>query len=360
MIGRCMTGTQIYQALKDIKLTTVRKAISDACYDRSVLQTFGWYAFDLLLYVGLLWGVFASDAWWAKLLFGLGTGCAVAFMFVWAHDAAHGALFKSEWAAEIFGTSLMLPSLNMYRLWCHGHNRVHHGFTSYTPVDWIWRPLTPSAYVALPWHRKFVYRFERTPFGCALHYLLKVWWPGMVMYRPEKASRERLGYSVNKLITVAFAVILSAASYRWGGGILGVIAAVVLPFIVFNYFIALFVYLHHTHPDVPFFDHRAEWSNTIGQVYCSIVWRCSKLSELLVHNIMIHIPHHVEPRIPFYRLKAAYADLQKEYGQYLHEYRFRWTTVWSIFHRCKLYDFESQTWYSFREARALVPATAGS
>ena len=360
MIGRCMTGTQIYQALKDIKLTTVRKAISNACYDRSVLQTFGWYAFDLLLYVGLLWGVFASDAWWAKLLFGLGTGCAVAFMFVWAHDAAHGALFKSEWAAEIFGTSLMLPSLNMYRLWCHGHNRVHHGFTSYTPVDWIWRPLTPSAYAVLPWHRKFVYRFELTPFGCALHYLLKVWWPGMVMYRPEKASRERLGYSVNKLITVAFAVILSAASYRWAGGILGVIAAVVLQFIVLNYFIALFVYLHHTHPDVPFFDHRAEWSNTIGQVYCSIVWRCSKLSELLVHNIMIHIPHHVEPRIPFYRLKAAYADLQKEYGQYLHEYRFRWTTVWSIFHRCKLYDFESQTWYSFREARALVPATASS
>lgn len=355
-----MTGTQIYQALKDIKLTTVRKAISDACYDRSVLQTFGWYAFDLMLYVGLMWGVFASDAWWAKLLFGLGTGCAVAFMFVWAHDAAHGALFKSELAAEILGTSLMLPSLNMYRLWCHGHNRVHHGFTSYTPVDWIWRPLTPSAYAALRWHRKLVYRFERTPYGCFLHYLLKVWWPGMVMYRPEKESRERLGYSVHKLITLAFAVALSAASYRWGGGVMGVIAAVGLPFIVFNYFIALFVYLHHTHPEVPFFDHRAEWSNTIGQVYCSIVWRCSKLSELLVHNIMIHIPHHVEPRIPFYRLKAAYADLQREYGEYLHEYRFRWRTVWTIFRRCKLYDFESKTWYSFREARALGLVTAHS
>ncbi len=238
-----MTGTQIYQALKDIKLTTVRKAISKACYDRSVLQTFGWYLFDLALYVGLMWGVFASDAWWAKLLFGLGTGCAVAFMFVWAHDAAHGALFKSDLTAEILGTSLMLPSLNMYRLWCHGHNRVHHGFTSYTPVDWIWRPLSPGEYAALPWHRRMLYRLERTPYGCALHYLLKVWWPGMVMYRPEKESRERLGYSLNKLITVAFALILSVASYRWGGGILGVIAAVVLQFIVFNYFIALFVYL---------------------------------------------------------------------------------------------------------------------
>jgi omega-6 fatty acid desaturase (delta-12 desaturase) len=349
-----MTVMAPYEALKTIKLTTVRKAISDTCYRRSWLQTFGWLVFDLALYAALMAGVFASETWWAKLLFGVGAGCAVAFMFVWAHDAAHGALFKSEWTAELLGTTLMLPSLNMYRLWCHGHNRVHHGFTSYTPVDWIWRPLTPTAYAALPWYRRMVYRLERTPWGCALHYLLKVWWPGMVMYRPEKESRERLGYYLNKLITFGFALGLAAVCYRFGGGVIGVVAGVLLPFVVFNYFIALFVYLHHTHPDVPFFDHRPEWSNTIGQVYCTVVWRCSKLSELLVHNIMIHVPHHVEPRIPFYRLKAAYADLQREYGQYLHEYRFRWRTVWRIFRRCKLYDFENKIWYSFREAAALA------
>jgi omega-6 fatty acid desaturase (delta-12 desaturase) len=71
---------------------------------------------------------------------------------------------------------------------------------------------------------------------------------------------------------------------------------------------------------------------------------------------MIHVPHHVEPRIPFYRLKAAYRDLQKDYGPYLHEYRFRWLTVWRIFRQCKLYDFESKKWYSFREARMIRAA----
>jgi omega-6 fatty acid desaturase (delta-12 desaturase) len=348
-----MTVTPLYQALRDIKLNTVRQAISRTCYDRSTLQTFGWYAFDLALYLGLMWGVFAAESWWVKLLFGFGAGCAVAFMFVWAHDAAHGALFKSDWTAEILGTAFMLPSLNPYRLWCHGHNRVHHGFTSYSPVDWIWRPLTPVAYAALPWYRRLVYRMERSPWTCALHYLLKVWWPGMVMYRPDRQSRERFGYSVHKLITLGFAIAMSVVCYVWGGGIMGVVAGVVVPFIVFNYFIALFVFLHHTHPEVPFFDHRPEWSNTIGQVYCSIVWRCSRLSELLIHNIMIHVPHHVDSRIPFYRLKAAYADLQKSYGEYLHEYRFRWRTVRMIFRRCQLYDFDAKRWYSFREAAAL-------
>jgi omega-6 fatty acid desaturase (delta-12 desaturase) len=351
-----MASPPLYQALKDIKLTTVRKAISPGSYSRSAVQTFGWYAFDLALYLGLMSGVFAAHAWWAKLLFGLGAGCAVAFMFVWAHDAAHGALFDSEWTAEILGTIFMLPSLNMYRLWCHGHNRVHHGFTSLTPVDWIWRPLTPAQYAALPWHRKLVYRLERTPYACALHYLNKVWWPGMVRYQPDKQSRERLGYNVDKLITLVFAVAFSTVAWVWGGGIVGVISAVVVPFIVFNYFIALFVYLHHTHPDVPFFDHRPEWSNTIGQVYCSIVWRCSRVSELLTHNIMIHVPHHVEPRIPFYRLKRAYRELQKQYGAYMHEYRFHFSTVRMIFSRCKLYDYERKTWYGYREAAAVLAA----
>lgn len=345
---------RLYQALKDIKLTTVRKVISEACFERSTLQTFGWFAFDLVLYAGFMWGVFAADAWWAKLLFGLAAGCAVAFMFVWAHDAAHGALFESDWTAEILGTLFMLPSLNMYRLWCHGHNRVHHGFTSYTPVDWIWRPLTPAEYAARPWWGRAIYRLERSPYTCALHYLLRVWWPGMVVYRPDKQSRERVGFAVHKVITFTFAAALSAVLWRFGGGIWAVVAGVAVPFLVFNYFIALFVYLHHTHPDVPYFDHRPEWSNTIGQVYCAIVWRCSRVSELLIHNIMIHTPHHVEPTIPFYRLKRAYGDLQRQYGAYIHEYRFRWSTVWMVFRRCKLYDYERQVWYSFREARVLA------
>jgi omega-6 fatty acid desaturase (delta-12 desaturase) len=342
-----------YQSLKDIKLTTVRKAISPESYRRSMGQAFGWFAFDLALYLAFMVGIFTSETRWVQLLCGLGAGCAVAFMFVWAHDAAHGALFARDWVGEVFGTLFMLPSLNMYRLWCHGHNRVHHGFTSFTPIDWIWRPLTPSEYAALPRTRKLIYRLERSPYSCALHYLNKVWWPGMVTFQPDAKSRERFAFNVQKAITFTFAAVLSAAAWVWAGGLVGVLAAVALPFIVFNYFIAMFVYLHHTHPDVPFFDRKSEWSNTIGQVYCAIVWRCSRVSELLIHNIMIHVPHHVDPEIPFYRLKRAYADLQREYGAYIHEYTFRWSTVLHTFRRCKLYDYDNKTWYSFREAAQL-------
>ena len=349
-----MPDARLYQALKDINLNTVRTAISEACYRRSSVRAFAAYARDLALYLGAMAGVFACETLWAKLLFGVLAGCAVAFMFVWAHDAAHGALFENDRVAELFGTLFMLPSLNVYRLWCHGHNRVHHGFTSFSPIDWIWRPMTPHEYAAAGRARRFVYRLERSPYTCALHYLLQVWWPGMVRFQPDPKARDRRMVIFDKWATFAFALVGSVLAWRFGGGLAGVAAAIVVPFIVFNYFIALFVYLHHTHPDVPYFDHRPEWSNTIGQVYCSLLVRCSRLSEALVHNIMIHVPHHVEPRIPYYHLVRAYTDLKREYGEFMHEYRFRWATVRMIFARCKLYDFDKQVWYTFRDGAAVA------
>jgi omega-6 fatty acid desaturase (delta-12 desaturase) len=65
------------------------------------------------------------------------------------------------------------------------------------------------------------------------------------------------------------------------------------------------------------------------------------------------VEQHVDSRIPFYRLKRAYADLQRDYGAYIHDYRFRWSTVWTIFRRCQLYDFETKIWYTYREASRL-------
>ncbi|MEK8088157.1 fatty acid desaturase [Thermithiobacillus plumbiphilus] len=347
------------RALQDIKLQTVRESISPACYQRSHAKALLWYGFDLALYLAAMTGVFLSDSPVLKLFFGLLAGCAVAFMFVWAHDAAHGSLFQNKRVAEVLGTIFMLPSLNMYRLWALGHNKVHHGFTSFSPVDWIWRPLTPAEYAAKGWWQRALYRLERTPYFCALHYILRVWWPGMVRFRPDEQHKDRHMFTLNKLITLAFALGFGAILYAFGGGIWGLIAGLFLPWLVFNYFIALFVFLHHTHPDIPFFDQRKEWSNTIGQLYCSTVVRCSRISELLIHNIMTHTPHHVDARIPFYHLKRAHADLKASYGEFIHEYRFRWSTVRGIFRQCKLYDFENQVWHDFRQARQLL-AVAGS
>lgn len=345
-----MSAVDPLTELKAINLREVRAKISPVCEQRSLPRTLGPLVFDLLLYAGGVAVALAAGALWLKLLGGFVAGCAVAFLFVWAHDAAHGALFANRRTAEVLGTLAMLPSLNMYRLWSFGHNRVHHGFTSLSTIDWIWRPWTPEEYAAAGRWRRALYRIERTPGGCALHYLIHVWWLRMVRFNPGQTPAERRRMRNNKLLTLAFAVLLSGLAYALGGGIAGVIAAVALPFIVFNYFIALFIYLHHTHPDIPFFLERESWGPAVGQLYCSTVVRFSWLMEKLTHNIMIHVPHHVNPHIPFYRLPQAYADLKRHYGHYIHEYRFSWSGMRDIFRRCKLFDYEQRRWYAYGAA----------
>ena len=132
-MSRAFSGSGIPAEIRDIPLNTVRRALSRDCFARSAPQTFGWLAFDAALYAGSMWGIFGSDSWWAKLLFGIGAGCAVAFVFVWGHDAAHGARFRGKWTAAILGPLSRLPSLTMYRLGCYAHNPVHPRFPPFTP-----------------------------------------------------------------------------------------------------------------------------------------------------------------------------------------------------------------------------------
>lgn len=341
-----------WTALEGVRLGTVRESFSAACYERSTPRALAWLAFDLALYAAAIAAIVSVQQPVVQLLLGVAAGCAVAFLFVWGHDAAHGALFASARWSEVLGTLAMLPSLNMYRLWSYGHNKVHHGFTSFSPIDWIWRPLTPEQYRASSRAARLRYRLERHPVTCGLHYLTRVWWAGMVRFRPDPKMRRTRGFRAAKLGTFAFAIMASAAAYVVAGGAWGVVAAVVVPFAVFNWFIALFVYLHHTHPDIPFFDDRQEWSATIGQVHCSTVIRCSRPAELLTHHILVHAPHHVDSRIPFYRLEQAYTDLRRDYAPHLHEYRFRWSTVRRIFATCQLFDFDTKTWSRFADASA--------
>lgn len=339
----------LWKQAKEIKSAVARKVIPEACFKRSLGKAMFWYGVDLILFLFGIALVFLTPYMGIKLVGGVIAGTATAMLFVWAHDAAHGTLFRSSKVAEVLGTLVMLPSLNIYRMWSYGHNKVHHGFTSFSPIDWIWRPLTPAEYQALSMFQRMLYRVERNALTCAFHYLRRIWWSQMLRFNPGKDAKQRRYYRHGKLMVLAYAVLASAAAYFFAGGFAGIIMAVVVPFIVFNYFISMIVYLHHTHPDIPFFDLKKDWSHSIGALYCSTIIHCSKLSKALLHNIMVHIPHHLDTRIPFYHLPEAYAALKEKYGIYFHEYSFKWKYVRDIFKQCKLYDFEKKIWMTFEE-----------
>lgn len=328
-----------------VRLGDVRTAFSAQCHTPDRRRALVPLAVDLILYGTSMAAVVVLDAPLARLAAGVVAGAAVACMFVWAHDAAHGTLFRSRRAAELAGSLMMLPSLQMYRLWIYGHNRVHHGFTNLVSIDWIWRPWTLEEYRAAPRAERLGYRVERSLLGCGWHYLRRVWWDGMVRFKASPTHRgdARLGKAL-----VAGWLVGAGGLLGWAAGPWAAVCGVVVPWLVFTSLIALFTFLHHTHPTLSRVLERAAWNPVAGQLQGSTVIRCSRPVEALTHGILIHAPHHLDVRIPFYRLERAWDDLAASaWGDEVLTYRFRWSTVREIFRACKLYDYDAQAWSGF-------------
>lgn len=329
-----------------MQLGDLRAALSPVCRQRSTARALGGLARDLVLYAAPVSGAVLLHDPLLRLASGILAGVAVSALFVWAHDAAHGALFAGRRRSTVLGTAAMLPSLQPYFLWQHGHNRVHHGFTSLTAIDWIWRPWTPAEHAAASRLARAGYRVERSFAGCGWHYLRRVWWDGMVRYRPSVASARREAWTA-RAITLAWAVAASAVAW-WLGGPWSVLAAVVVPWLVFTWVIAAVTYLHHTHPTRRFFASRAEWDPVSGHVTGSTVVHVPRPLSWLFHDIFVHTPHHLDQRIPYYRLRRAWEGLRTATaGLDVLEYRARLSSVRATFAACKLFDPATATWSRF-------------
>lgn len=341
-----------------VRRADLRDALGPDCHRPSMTRTFAGLIRDLALYGGAVVGIVLVDAPLLRLGLGVAAGLAVAAMFVWAHDAAHGALFHGKRTAELLGTLMMLPSLQMYRLWQIGHNRVHHGFTALTSIDWIWRPWSPAEYAAASALARFGYRIERSAIGCGWHYLRRVWWDGMVRFRPTVPQQRRDAWRA-RAVTALWVAGASGAAWL-AGGWWAVVAAVAVPWLVFTYVIAATTYLHHTHPSRRFFRDRATWTPLAGQVTGSIVIRTPKPLDWFLHHIFIHTPHHLDSRIPYYRLPTAWRQLRPAVaGLDVLEYRLRLRAALGVFASCKLYDYETDRWHRFTRSPAPSALPAG-
>lgn len=53
--------------------------------------------------------------------------------------------------------------------------------------------------------------------------------------------------------------------------------------------------------------------------------------EFLCHDISVHVPHHVNSKIPWYNLRAANDSLKQNWGQYMTSCTFNWKMMKTIF-----------------------------
>ncbi|MFV0259793.1 MAG: fatty acid desaturase [Acidimicrobiales bacterium] len=330
---------------KPTGLKPVIDVIPPACYRRSTARGLFLIGRDLTVYLLALWGLASTDNPLLLVPLWLLAGLAVAGLFVLGHDAAHGALFDSSRLNEITARLTMLPSWHATEQWKFGHNRVHHGHTLRQGMDFVWHPTTRAEWEAMGRLARLRHRLEWGPFGAGAYYLRGVWFDKMVTFRPPE--RWARAMRRDRLLVIAFVVIGLVACLAWSGGagagLWAFVKLFVVPFLLFCQTIGWVVYVHHIDPEIRWWTRR-DWNRYRGQVEGTTILRGPPGWELFFHWIMVHIPHHVDMRIPCYHLPDAGRAIQRAFPDDVVSRRISVRAYLRAVRECKIHDFETGVW----------------
>ena len=336
-------------------LKPVLDIIPAEAYDNPTWKGLAYFGRDLVMYGLIIAGLIFLNNPFAVIALWVLSAMVISGLFIVAHDAAHGALFSSKRLNRVIGTIAMLPSWHVYEGWTLGHNRIHHGYTVREGFDFVWHPYTPEQFAAMSTLGRLRHRFEWSWFGAGAYYLREVWWHKMIVGAPP--ARWAKTIRRDRIIVWSFVAVASLAlgALGWAsyGGVVGILwmilKVLVIPFLGFNFVIASFVHLHHIQPNIRWWKRR-EWTKWHGQMEGTTVLRARFGLNFFFHWIMVHVPHHVDMRIPMYNLELATDAMKEAFPGTIHDEPLRFMDFVRNTRVCRLYDFDEGRWYTYREA----------
>jgi len=328
--------------------------IPPECYENPRNVGLRYVFQDLALYALGVIGLMLTDHPLLLVLLWVYTGGIIGTLFIIAHDAAHGSLFKSKKLCRWVGQGLMLPGFHVYNAWIYGHNQVHHAYTCNEEKDFVWHPTNRAEFESMTPFSRFMHRIYWSAPGTGIYYLIEIWVKKMLLFK-DFPKRQAAKVAKDRAIVYTFmlvsAIVLIGAGTLLGGsvayGFWLWFKVLIVPFLLFNYAMAITIHLHHIHPDIPWF-HGDDWDYLSGALSSTVV-NVPRWLNFFTHNIFVHMPHHLDSRVPFYNLPKAADALRAKYG---HQYREVPLDVLDYFrntHACKIYDFDAQRWMKYNE-----------
>ena len=240
--------------------------------------------------------------YWVTLLLAVPTGFMVIRLFIIQHDCGHGSFFKSARAADRVGRLLGVLTMTPYSYWKRTHamhhassgNLDHRGFGDINT-------LTVREYLALTRWERLKYRLYRHPLilfviGPSFHFMLVHRLPGIV---PREWRRERRSILWTDVGLVAFVV---------GMGLLVGFRAfllVHLPLMALTASLGVWMFYVQHQFEPTYWEHDGGWSYDAAALEGSSHYELPRVLQWLTGNIGLHHVHHLNARIPNYRLQRA-------------------------------------------------------
>lgn len=319
---------------------------------RSVAAAVFHFAWMGAIHVAAFAGALALSSAPARALLGVVAGVTAGGLFMVGHDACHGSFTQIPWLNRLLGRLAFLPTYHPYSLWALSHNRVHHVYTNLKGKDFVWTPASKPEFDAWPWWRRSFYRACRTPIGLLLYYPLDLWRDRLFFPRRDRLDRPRARYTLDGLLILSYFLLqvgLAAAtgSGGWLGWVPGAMFGIVIPGLVFYWMIGFVIYFNHTHPEAPWFEKEEEWSFFQGNVLGTVRLTFPRWAYFFTSNIMDHLAHHLDPRIPLVLLPEAQERIQAMLPGDVIVQAWSFAAFRDILARCKLYDYDAHVWTDY-------------
>jgi acyl-lipid omega-6 desaturase (Delta-12 desaturase) len=231
------------------------------------------------------------------------SGLLLVRLFVIYHDQQHHAILPKSQLADLFmrlfGLYILCPST----IWRSSHDYHHaHNCKLRSAHIGSFPVMTREQYRKSAAGDRALYLFMRHPLTILAGYLT-VFLFGMVILPFINAPRRHLDSLAALLLHLALATALVLA-----GGWSTLLLCLIIPRLLACALGSYFFYAQHNFPGVSFADHQG-WTFEKAALESSSYLRTGKVMAWFSGNIGYHHIHHLNHRIPFYRLPEAYASI---------------------------------------------------
>jgi omega-6 fatty acid desaturase (delta-12 desaturase) len=231
-------------------------------------------------------------------------------IFIIQHDCGHGAFFRSQRANNIIGSLCSVMTLTPYAFWRRQHARHHGSWNNLdrraaSGLDIYSSCMTVSEYHRLGRWQQWLYRLSRHPIVSHLILPPAVF---LLLYRiPFDAAKgwnhERRAIHVTNLALVGL----------FGGLGLAIgfdrVLAVQLPIMVFASIIGVWLFSVQHRFERTLWVSDADWSFAEAALRGSSHLRLPRILQWFTGNIGFHHIHHLNPRVPNYRLEDCHRTI---------------------------------------------------
>ena len=302
----------------------------------------------VVLFLGLTVGAWflLQVSIWLALLAAIPAAVMIVRLFIIHHDCGHGSFFKSRIANDVVGFILGVVSWTPYHSWRWTH-AMHHGSTG--DLDhrgWGDIPtLTVKEYFEMAAWKRFFYRLYRHPlvlFGVmpAFVFLLLQRWP---FTYPKNIKKVRMSVHLTNLTLLAFTVGMC-----WLIGVVPFLVICLLPAAIAGTIGVWLFYVQHQFEDA-YWERHENWDLFTAAFEGSSHYDLPRVLRWMTANIGLHHIHHLDSRIPNYRLQKCLDSIPEL--QHAPRLTF-WQSLGCM--RLKLWDEDRKCMVTFREAHAIA------